>query len=272
MAGAAEAPGLHMADRGDGTATLAIVREAPAEHVIEVTASGPRGTATEERTLRIVQPPRGAAAAPNLEPELAVLVGGEPAGPIIDLAASGAPARIELRADDPEGDPVRFSVSAGDSTYGERAASMVRLADRGDGTAALLVDRDEPGELALDISASDAHGEEWDVYFVRVAPAPGPALFMDDARLHPPLVELRASGGFVALEARAGQDGGEPSVRALRSERWGGAAGPPSVEGRGGGIALVGVDASAPGEHLVEASDASGSSLYVIRVLPAPAR
>jgi len=66
LRGAAEAPGLHMADRGDGTATLAIVREAPAEHVIEVTASGPRGTATEERTLRIVQPPRGAAAAPNL--------------------------------------------------------------------------------------------------------------------------------------------------------------------------------------------------------------
>ncbi len=272
LRGAAEAPGLYVADRGDGTATLAIGRGEPGEHVIEVTATGPPGAVTEERTLRIVKPPR-APPAPNLEPGLLVLVGGEPAGPVIELAASGAPARIGLRAEDPEGDPVRFSVAALDSSYGARAASMVRLADRGDGTADLLVDRSEPGELALEIAAADAHGEEWDVYLVRVAPAPGAALFMDGSRLDPPLVELRASGAPVALEARAGPDGGEPSVRALRSAHWGGgaAAAPPSAGAAPGGAVPVAVDASAPGEHLVEVSDAGGAVLYVIRVLPAAA-
>ena len=272
MAAGAAAPKIDVANRGDGTAVLGIERLEPGEHTIELTATGPPGVATEVRTLRIV-PPAGAGAAPNLEPELAVLVGGEPAGVEIALAASPEPAVLELRADDPEGDHVRFAVSTGESSYGNRAASMVRLDDHGDGTAALHVDRPEPGELVLDIFAADAHGESMATHLVRVAAAPGAALYMDGSRLRPPLVELPVSAAPAPLEARAGH-GGDVSVRALRSSHWGSgeAPEPPRVEARGAGAVAVWVDASVPGEHLVRVSDAGGPALYVIRVLPVAAR
>jgi len=45
------------------------------------------------------------------------------------------------------------------------------LTDHGNGTATLTVDGSAAGEYLVELSASDAHGEEWDVYLVRVAPA-----------------------------------------------------------------------------------------------------
>jgi len=269
-AGAA-APGVDVANRGDGTAIVGIGRPEPGEHVIELTASGPLGEATEALTLRIV-PPRGEGEAPNLEPELAVLLDGEPAGAAVDLPASPEPAVLELRAGDPEGDPVRFAAAAAESSYGARAASMVRLEDRGDGTAALIIDRSGPGELVLDVFAADERGEDMATLLVRVAPAPGSGVFLGGLRADPPLVELRVSAEPVLLEARAGA-GGEASARALRSSHWGagGAPEPPRVEARAGGAVAIWVDASAPGEHLVEVDAGGATSAYVIRVLPASA-
>jgi len=147
---------------------------------------------------------------------------------------------------------------------------MVRRGDRGDGTAARHGERSEPGELVLDMFAADADGEGVATHLVRVAPAPGAALYMDGSRLRPPLVELPVSAAPAPLEARAGH-GGDVSARALRLSHWGSgeAPEPPRVEARGAGAVAVWVDASVPGEHLVEVSDAGGPALYVIRVLPA---
>ena len=261
-------PRIDVADRGDGTAVIAVDAPGPGVHVLSITAAGPPGTATEAHVLRVA-PPGQPPLPPNLEPEISVLVGGEPADVAIDLAASREPARIGLRADDPEGDRVWFMARASDSTYGN-APSRIRLGDYGNGTAYIHVDRHEPGELVIHAAAADAHGESWATHLVRVLPPPEQGVYRDGLRVGPPLVELPVSAVPVPLEAHAGPDGGDVSARVLRSSHWGGgeAPGPPRVEASGGSAA-VWVDASAPGEHLVEVSGAGGPELYVIRVLPA---
>jgi len=56
---------------------------------------------------------------------------------------------------------------------GAAAASPPALADHGNGTATLTVDGSVAGEYLVELTATDAHGEEWDVYLVRVVPAAG---------------------------------------------------------------------------------------------------
>ena len=111
----------------------------------------------------------------NSEPELEVLVGGSPAGPVIDLTASEGRASVSLRTTDAEGDAVAFSMVVLETTMasGAAAASPPALADHGNGTATLTVDGSVAGEYLVELTATDAHGEEWDVYLVRVAPAAG---------------------------------------------------------------------------------------------------
>ena len=104
-------------------------------------------------------------AAANAEPELEVLVGGEAAPPLIEVAVSAAPATISLRATDAEGNAVSFSLwAAGD-------AAPISLADHGDGTATLTVTASSPGEHPFEVAASDAHGEEWAPHILRIVPA-----------------------------------------------------------------------------------------------------
>ena len=117
----------------------------------------------------------GGQGAPNSEPALEVLVGGSPAGPVVDLAASAGRASVPLRAVDAEGDAVSFSMDVLETTMasGAAAASPPALVDHGNGTATLTVDGSAAGEYLVELSASDAHGEEWDTYLIRVAPAAG---------------------------------------------------------------------------------------------------
>ena len=117
----------------------------------------------------------GGQGAPNSEPDLDVLVGGSPAGPVVDLAASSGRASVLLRATDAEGDAVSFSMDVLETTLasGAAAASPPALVDHGNGTATLTVDGSAAGEYLVELSASDAHGEEWDTYLIRVAPAAG---------------------------------------------------------------------------------------------------
>jgi len=125
-------------------------------------ASGPSGAA-------------GGQGAPNSEPELDVLAGGRPAGPVVDLAASAGMASVSLRATDAEGDAVTFSMEVLEATMagGAEPSSPPALADHGNGTATLTVDGSAAGEYLVALSASDAHGEEWGTYLIRVAPAAG---------------------------------------------------------------------------------------------------
>ena len=104
-------------------------------------------------------------AAANAEPELEVLVGGEAAPPLIEVAVSAAPATISLRATDAEGDAVSFSL------WAAGGAAPISLADHGDGTATLTVTASSPGEHPFEVAASDAHGEEWAPHILRIVPA-----------------------------------------------------------------------------------------------------
>ncbi|MDD9801057.1 MAG: hypothetical protein OXU53_00660 [Deltaproteobacteria bacterium] len=104
-------------------------------------------------------------AAANAEPELEVLVGGEAAPPLIEVAVSAAPATISLRATDAEGDAVTFSL------WAAGGAAPISLADHGDGTATLTVTASSPGERPFEVAASDAHGEEWAPHILRIVPA-----------------------------------------------------------------------------------------------------
>jgi len=117
----------------------------------------------------------GTAGAANSEPELEVLVGGMPAGPVVDLAASAGTASATLRATDAEGDAVALSMRVLEASMaaGAAASSPPALTDHGNGTATLVVDGSAAGEYIVELTAADAHGEEWGVYLVRVAPASG---------------------------------------------------------------------------------------------------
>ena len=119
----------------------------------------------------------GGQGAQNSEPELEVLVGGRPAGPVVDLAASTGTAGVSVRATDAEGNAVSISMAVLETALagGATPASPPALTDHGNGTATLTVDGSTPGEYLVELSASDAHGEEWDTYIIRVAPAAGPS-------------------------------------------------------------------------------------------------
>jgi len=117
----------------------------------------------------------GGQGAPNSEPALEVLAGGRPAGSVIDLAPTAGTAGVSLRATDAEGDAVAFSMDVLEATMapGAAASSPPALADHGNGTATLTVDGSAAGEYLVALSASDAHGEDWGTYLIRVAPAAG---------------------------------------------------------------------------------------------------
>jgi len=82
-------------------------------------------------------------------------------GPREALASAGVSAKF----DDGFYDKVQQWIAA--------AASPPALVDHGNGTATLTVDGSAAGEYLVELSASDAHGEEWDTYLIRVAPAAG---------------------------------------------------------------------------------------------------
>jgi len=119
--------------------------------------------------------PSGAQGTANSEPELEVLVGGRAAGPVVDLAASAGAATVSLRTTDAEGDTVTLSMRVLEASMaaGAVASSPPALTDHGNGTATLTVDGSAAGEYLVELTAADAHGEEWGVYLVRVAPGAG---------------------------------------------------------------------------------------------------
>ena len=109
----------------------------------------------------------------NLEPELEVLVAGTPAPSVIDLPVSTTPAIISLHAMDAERDAVAFSVRVVDGAGGlpsDGFVSPLVLVDHGNRTATVAMDRSAAGEHVVEFEAADAHGEEWDMYVIRIVP------------------------------------------------------------------------------------------------------
>ena len=196
-----------LVDRGAGMATVTVDRSAAGERLVEVTASGAHGESRVVHLLRILPAasadpgangdPRDGEDAHNSEPELEVLLGGVPVWRI-DLAESPGVACLELRAPDAEGDAVAFSLRVHetmplDPLVGAGAPPV--LVDHGDGTAMVVVDKSAAGVRAVDIAASDAHGEEWETYSLRVLSANADSRPQGHAGGLPHAVEGRSAVG-----------------------------------------------------------------------------